>query len=173
MFHSKLWFLIITILSGLVVLMLIFLSQTNKQFSGRLLQISPPPSLTPLEYSVISETPVPTSTPRPTPTPKPSPIILSSSQIEDLFTKYADTQSISRELLKSIAACESGFNPGARYGPYGGLYQFSEGTWILTRRKMNLDTDTALRFIPEEAIKTAAFKIATQGVYAWPFCSKR
>jgi hypothetical protein len=38
---------------------------------------------------------------------------------------------------------------------------------------MNLDPNPELRFNPEEAIKTAAFKISTVGFSPWPNCGKR
>jgi hypothetical protein len=57
-------------------------------------------------------------------------------------------------------------------GVYGGLFQFSSSTWISTRQAMNLDTNTELRFNPEEAIRTAAFKISTMGLSPWPNCGK-
>ncbi|MCL4338549.1 transglycosylase family protein [Patescibacteria group bacterium] len=66
--------------------------------------------------------------------------------------------------------CESGLNPKADNGIYGGLYQFSAGSWETTRIRMNLNPDPNLRFNAEEAIKTAAFKLAADGVYAWPHC---
>lgn len=132
--------------------------------------VSPSPFV--LEYIVITETPIPTPTKTPTPIPTrtPTPLPYTSSDYERWFTVYSDNQSINRELLKKIAICESGLNPNAVNGIYGGLYQFSTYSWISTRRVMNLDTNPQLRFNPEEAIKTAAFKIATQGIRAWPNC---
>jgi hypothetical protein len=66
--------------------------------------------------------------------------------------------------------CESGLNIRATNGIYGGLYQFSANTWISTRQAMNMNTDQNLRFNAEEAIRTAAFRIATLGDRAWPNC---
>jgi hypothetical protein len=125
------------------------------------------------DYIVITETPVPTNTPKPTPTPTVTPIRLSAQELEELFTRYANKESINPEKLKRIALCESGFNPYASNGVYGGMFQFSVSSWISTRHAMNLNTNPDFRFIPEEAIKTAAFKIATEGIYAWPECSKK
>lgn len=124
------------------------------------------------EYIVITDTPIPTNTPKPTMTPTPTKIIISSGQFEEWFTKYANSQSINRELLKKIAVCESNLNPQATNGIYAGLYQFSENLWRSTRRLMNQDQSPALRFHPEEAIKTAAYKIAVNGASAWPNCGK-
>jgi hypothetical protein len=92
------------------------------------------------------------------------------SQLEEWFTKYANKESVNRDLLKKIAVCESGLNIRATNGIYGGLYQFSANTWISTRQAMNMNTDQNLRFNAEEAIRTAAFRIATLGDRAWPNC---
>lgn len=125
-----------------------------------------------LDIIVITETPIPTPTKRPTPTPTITPTPIPVGALEEWFTKYAAKESIDRERLKRIAICESGLNPNARFLDYGGLFQFSTGSWISTRANMNLPTDPNLRFNPEEAIKTAAFKVATEGIYAWPSCNK-
>ncbi len=122
------------------------------------------------EYIVITLTLTPTLTPTPTPVPTITPTPISYTQLEDLFTKYSGSESISRELLRKIAVCESGLNPNARNGIYGGLFQFSEGSWITTRRKMNMDTNPNLRFDLEQSIRTAAFKMALDGPGAWPNC---
>jgi hypothetical protein len=50
------------------------------------------------------------------------------------------------------------------------MYQFSASTWVSTRGAMDHDTDPALRFDANEAIKTAAFKIASGGQSAWKNC---
>ncbi len=88
------------------------------------------------------------------------------------FTQYAGSQSVSIEMLRKIAVCESGYNQFARNGIYGGLFQFSSNTWKSTRTHMNADSNPDLRFNAEEAIKTAAFRFATAGYAAWPNCSK-
>ncbi len=122
------------------------------------------------EYIVITLTLTPTQTPTPTPVPTITPTPISYMHLEDLFTKYSGSESISRELLWKIAVCESGLNPNAKNGIYGGLFQFSEGSWISTRRKMNMDTNPNLRFDLEQSIRTAAFKMALDGPGAWPNC---
>ena len=133
-------------------------------------QISTVPSV--IGYTVITETPVPSVTPRPTSTMTPTPNRISAGDLEAFFTKYAGKESVDRELLKKIAVCESGFNPAARNGIYGGLFQFSENSWQNLRRIMNLNTDPKLRFNAEEAVKTAAYKLALNGRAAWPNCSQ-
>ncbi len=136
-------------------------------------QISPTAQIT-LDYIVITETPVPSPTRKPTPTftPTPTRIPLTSQELENFFGKYGDEYKIDRENLRKIAFCESKFNPQAVNKIYGGLYQFSENTWIATRRMMGLNPDAQLRFHPEEAIRTAAFKISQGGINAWPNCFK-
>ena len=124
-----------------------------------------------LEYIVISETPIPTRTPTPTPTPTitPTPKLI-PSQLDSIFEKYAKENSVDKNLLKKIALCESGLNPQARNGPYGGLYQFTTSAWISVRRLMNSDPNPDLRFNIEEAVRTASFKISVGGENIWPNC---
>lgn len=131
---------------------------------------SPSPTLTPTPSPSPTSTPTPTPSPTPNPTPTPFPV--TGTDLDRWFEQYAGTYSIDRMKLFSIAACESNLRPNAINGPYGGLYQFSTSAWISTRTVMNLDTNPDLRFSPEEAIKTAAFKISVSGSGAWPNCGK-
>lgn len=127
------------------------------------------------DYIIITETPVPTPTltPPPTPTVTPTPFYrFTSSQLDEWFTRFASENSVDRSTLRKIAVCESGLNPLAVNGIYGGLFQFSSSAWINTRKQMNEDTNPVLRFNPEQAIKTAAFKIAVGGRNSWPNCGK-
>jgi len=91
---------------------------------------------------------------------------------DDLFTKYGDIYHVSPITLKTIAKCESGFNPEATNGSYGGMYQFHPTTWSATRQQMGADPNSDSRFNGEEAIKTAAFKISQEGTGAWPVCGR-
>jgi len=129
---------------------------------------------TPTPTSTPTPTPSPTPTPMPTPTltPNPIPIPLTSANLEDLFTKYANLYSVNKDLLKKIAACESGYNPNAKYGDYIGMFQFSSGAWINSRALMGQDGNLDLRTNAEESINTAAFKISRGEISAWPNCSK-
>jgi hypothetical protein len=79
---------------------------------------------------------------------------------------------VDNNLLKRIAACESGFNSNAENGDYQGMFQFAASSWTTTRQAMGADINTDLRKNAGEAIKTAAFKIARNGAGAWPSCSK-
>jgi soluble lytic murein transglycosylase-like protein len=92
--------------------------------------------------------------------------------ISDLISKYASQYNVNPAILSKIAQCESGFNPGATNGPYGGMFQFHPQTWISNRKSMGEDPSTSLRFNTEEAIKTAAYKISRDGTGAWPICGK-
>ncbi|EFK95855.1 protein containing Lytic transglycosylase-like, catalytic domain [sediment metagenome] len=136
----------------------------------------------------IGATPSPTFTPTPTIVYKPvtrqqNKIILAgvstnkstnyTSPYDDLFEKHANDNNLDKNFLKKIAKCESTYNPNARNGIYQGLYQFSASTWKSTRNSMGLDPNPDLRNNPDEAIKTAAWKIAHGGIRAWPVCGKR
>jgi len=127
----------------------------------------------PGNYVFISETPVPSPTPRPTATPTPVPVIpVNDGQMNEWFDRYSSYYSVDKELLKRIAYCESHMNPSAISKYYGGMFQFSVNSWIAVRNRMNMDPKPDLRFNAEEAIRTAAFKISTDGSSAWPNCRK-
>ncbi len=138
------------------------------------------PTATPRPTVTPSPKPKPTLTPSPkprpsatlTPFPTPTPIIATSQQLDSWFTHYSNQYSVDREKLWSIAVCESKLNANARNGDYAGMYQFSSNTWQSTRKAMNLDSNPELRFNPEEAIKTAAFKISAGGISSWKNCVK-
>lgn len=123
-----------------------------------------------LDYTVITETPIPSPTPLPTATPKPKP--LSVPELDSLFSKYSNHYSIDKNLLAKIAACESGFNSNAVNGVYAGIFQFSPSAWIITRNMMSMDPNPDLRHNAEESIKTAAFKLSVSGISFWPNCSR-
>jgi hypothetical protein len=120
----------------------------------------------------IPPTPKPTQPPQ---TLNPAPIQpqpLPPSDYDHLMEEYGNLYGVNPEVMKKIARCESGFNPGAVNGPYGGMFQFLTSTWISNRNAMGLDPDPSLRFNAEEAIKTAAFKMGRDGTGAWPVCSR-
>lgn len=99
---------------------------------------------------------------------KPSP-----EEMASLYTRFGAEYGIPADTLARIAACESGHNPGAINGPYGGLFQFHSNTWASNRRAMGLDANPDLRFNAEEAVRTAAFKMSRDGTGAWPVCQYR
>ena len=160
----------------IIVITLIFLLFAGKRNNSKIEKVTVTPTeiVVPptLDIIVITDTPIPTPTKKPSPTPTITPSRIPVGVLEDLFTKYSRKQSVDREKLKKIALCESGLNPNARFLDYAGLFQFSTSSWITTRKRMNTDTNPTLRYHPEEAIKTAAFKLATEGINAWPNCAK-
>lgn len=95
----------------------------------------------------------------------------SPQEIDSFFQKYASQYNVSVSELRKIAVCESGYNANSRNGIYGGMFQFVASTWASTRMAMGENPDPDLRFSPEEAIKTAAFKISRDGLGAWKNCS--
>lgn len=127
---------------------------------------------TPAPSPVITPLPTPKSTPKPKATLMPSPTPATSAQIDGWFNHYANKESIEKELLRKIALCESKYNQFAKNGDYVGLFQFSSGTWVTTRRQMNQNPNPDLRYDAEESIRTAAFRLSTVGLAAWPNCSK-
>lgn len=141
---------------------------------------TPTPSQTPTPTPTATPTPTPSPKPTPTPlptatptvSPTPTPLPPTSADLESWFSRYGQEFSVDRERLKKIAFCESKFNAAARSKLYGGLFQFSESTWVTARSAMGADPNPELRFNAEEAIKTAAFKIAREGSRAWPNCGR-
>lgn len=174
------WTVLISFITSILILIIILQlksgqpTQNIKTNNLSEIIISP----TTFEYIIITETPVPTLTPRPTPIPTkmPTPAIklkqLSPQILDQLFSKYSENYTVDRELLRKIAVCESYLNPMASSGDFAGLYQFSKLTWITTRQHMNVNADTYLRYDPEEAIMTAAFKLKKDGKNSWPNCSR-
>lgn len=110
-----------------------------------------------------------------TPTQTSKPINIKKLTPEELnlfFTKYSTEFNVDEQMLWQIAWCESKFNSQAVNGPYGGMFQFTPSSWASSRRSMGLDPSSGLRFDPQEAIKTAAFKISREGTRAWPVCGR-
>jgi soluble lytic murein transglycosylase-like protein len=73
-----------------------------------------------------------------------------SARVDQLIAKYADYYDVPPTLIHRVVRRESGYNPGARNGPYYGLMQISAAT----ARSMGyrgepaglLDPDTNLRY---------------------------
>jgi len=135
--------------------------------------LAPTNTITPTPSPSPKPTHTPTPTPSPTPMPPPAGGPATSGQLDEWFTKYSNQYSVDRQKLWNVAVCESKLKTNATNGDYGGLYQFTAHTWETTRRAMNLDPNPELRFNPEEAIRTAAFKISTVGLSPWPACGKK
>ena len=131
-------------------------------------QPTPTPTATPIPLPTNTPTPTPTAIPTPEPTAVPAPV-----DLESLFTRFSGEYSVDKELLKRIAACESGFNASSHNVAHGyaGMYQFAESSWTAVRSRMGADPNPDLRFNAEESIRTAAFHIAGGGQGAWPSCN--
>lgn len=136
---------------------------------------TPTPTLTPSPTPTPTYTPTPTPVPptaTPTPTPLPTRVPASPAEIDEFFQRFSQEFGVEEEILRKIAYCESGYNAQSVNGPYGGMYQFHHSSWESTRNAMGADPNHDLRFNPEEAIRTAAFKISAGGIGAWPACSR-
>lgn len=168
----------------------VFITLANAQTSvGSILQSTKPkapptstaiPSPTPTNTPTATPTIIPTSTPIPQPTDTPipdptatttpTPTLASAPDLEALFQKYSTEYTVAKDLLKRIAACESGFNSQADTGLYVGMFQFASQTWINARNSIGLDPNPDLRKNPEESIRTAASMIQRGQQNAWKNC---
>jgi len=126
-----------------------------------------PPTDTP------TPTPIPTAQPTEEPATNETPTPVEEVDLESLFTQFSNEYSVDKDLLRRIAACESGFRADAMGagGVYVGMYQFSENTWISNRQAMGHDSNPELRKNAGESIRTAAFMISRGGQGAWPNCN--
>lgn len=136
------------------------------------------PSPTPVSTPTKSPSPIPSASSSPTPSPIASPTqspsqssipTFTSQQINEFINKYAAQYSVSPDVLRHVAICESGFNPKASYLSYAGLFQYGPTTWVNVRNKMGEDSNINLRYHAEEAVKTAAYHYPS-GPSLWPNC---
>lgn len=134
---------------------------------------TPRPTATPTPTPTPTPLPTSTPTPFPTATPTPTPIPVSGGDLDGWFERYAKEYGIERMKLFALAACESMLKTNAVNGDYVGLFQFSSSTWKATRQALGADPDPILRMNPEQAIKTAAYKISVSGFSPWPGCTKK
>lgn len=126
-------------------------------------EVTPTPTVLP--------TAAPTATPTPTEAPTPQPVVAGPADLEAWFNSYSTQYHVDVNSMKKIARCESGFNPTSNNSDlYLGMFQFSAVTWSSNRVRMGLDPNPDLRTNAEEAIRTAAYVIATRGTGAWPVC---
>lgn len=135
--------------------------------------LSPTPTIVPVATSEPTPTATPkattTSTPIPTPTPVPQ-IPFTSQEINGFIERFSSQYSVSSDVLRHIAVCESGFNSSAQNLGYAGLYQFGSVTWKNLRKGMGEDPNPDLRFNAEEAVQTAAYAISKGKIGIWPNC---
>lgn len=142
--------------------------------------VSEYPTALPTAYDSIFPPQLPTVTPTNVPIKRKTALLAvaprsvkpAQADTHGLIEKYGRDYGVSPELLKQIAACESGFRAEAINGPYGGMFQFLASTWASNRKAMGDNPDPDLRFNAEESIRTAAFKISRDGAGAWPVCGK-
>lgn len=134
---------------------------------------TPSPEPTNTETPEPTETASPTATKTPTPKPTETPIpqpTFSSQEINGFIERFSAQYSVSPDILRYIAICESGFNPNAQQSGYAGLYQFGPITWKNSRKEMGEDTNTDLRYNAEEAVQTAAYNLHINNAGIWPNC---
>jgi hypothetical protein len=132
---------------------------------------SPTPLATPTPTPTPVPTPSPTPKPKPTKTPTPVPQpTFSSEQINGFIERFAAQYSVSPDVLRYIALCESGFNPTTSHLGYAGLFQFGATTWRNLRLEFGEDVNPDLRFNAEEAVQTAAYAISVGKKGIWPNC---
>lgn len=128
---------------------------------------TPSPSPTPTPSPKLTPKPTKAPTPRPTPIPQPT---FSSQQINEFVGRFATQYSVSPDVLRYIALCESGFNPLAENLSYAGLFQFGPVTWKNIRGRMGEETNIDLRLNAEESVQTAAYAISVGYKEIWPNC---
>lgn len=148
--------------------------QPQTQTQVQLTHEDPAPTLTPT--SSPTPTPTLTATPTPpkptaTPTPTPEPAeAYSGKEMQSFIEQYAGQYGVDPNVLRYVAVCESGLNPSAMNGPYGGLYQFSASAWNTYRTRLGADSSPGLRFDAREAVRTAAFVLSINAAFIWPNC---
>lgn len=118
---------------------------------------------------ILTETPSPT--PSATPKPTPAKTLAPTQQINEFIDRFAGQYGVDPNVIRHIALCESGFNPGAINYVYKGLFQFRSSTWQNIRRKMGEDISADLRVNAEEAVQTAAYAISHGNISIWPHCN--
>ena len=84
--------------------------------------------------------------------------------------RFAVQYSVSPNVIRYIALCESDFDPLAENLSYAGLFQFGPATWKNIRVKMGEDINIDLRLNAEESVQTAAYAISVGYKEIWPNC---
>lgn len=133
-------------------------------------KVTPSPTSSPSPKPTVKPTPKITPTPVPTQTSIPQ-LLFTSQQVNELIDRFAGQYSVSPDVLRYIATCESGFNPLAVNGGYAGLFQFGPTTWANIRRQIGEDINPELRFNAEEAAQTAAYALSQGKTGIWPNCT--
>lgn len=169
----KKWILLIL---SFIIFIIFILDLSQVLFAGKNDEVLNP------FVAYITNAPEPSSEPTVKPTKIPAikptmkltraPTLITSEELENLFTEFSYEYSIDKELLKRIAKCESNFNSNTINKNYIGLFQFSDQSWISIRNNMGKDTNPDLRFNPEESMRTAAFLISQNKLSLWPNCNR-
>lgn len=99
---------------------------------------------------------------------------LSDLPIEGKIRRIAHMYGVNQELALRISQCENGSHQLDRKNydwpntTASGLYQFTNPTWVQTRRQMGEpDDNLTLKHTDIEHIRTAMWKIANGGLSAW------
>ena len=122
---------------------------------------------------VFESRPVPKPSPTPTPTPEEAaqteaPVVAApvapSGSIEEIIYAAAAQYGLDGAYLVSIAACESGLNPGAvNAAGYHGLFQYDEATWA--------EYGSGSIYDPAAQALTTAMLISQGQSSRWPNCA--
>lgn len=154
---------------NLLLLIWLLIYVTRPQAKGEVLGVSNESIVEPVAISEVKET-VPMRIEVSLMESRKEPVS-QTNEVEIIIEKWAGEYGVNPEIMKKIARCESGFASGAINGTYGGIFQFSETTWVSTRTAMGEDANLELRFDAQEAVKTAAWKMARDGTGAWKNCA--
>jgi len=142
-------------------------------------ELTPVPGMAATSFPTEKKTPTPSPQPSitcvPTLLPSPIPTVLSfprysQEEIHGFIDRFSDQYEVDPNVLRHIATCESGFNASSVNGPYVGLFQFGNSSWVNNRNLMGEDTNLDLRFNAEESVQTAAFIVSKGIKHIWPNC---
>lgn len=169
----------IFLFAGITILVVFYIGALiNTQKSEVLGLISPlegiTPTATPSMTLSLNASPSATitATPSATPTEKivPTPTASMSQEVSGFVDRFSAQYGVDPNVIRYVAICESGFKSNAKNGPYIGLFQFGEITWINMRNEMDEDPSPDLRYSAEESVQTAAYAIAKGKGKIWPNC---
>ena len=128
------------------------------------------PAATPSAVLTIKITPNPTKKPTLKVTAVPTPTAETSGEVNELINRFSAQYGVDPNVIRHIAICESGFRSNAKHGPYIGLFQFGETTWINIRKEMGEETNSDLRYSAEESVQTVAYAVSKGKGGIWPNC---
>lgn len=162
---------LILILIGECIYLAIPKKKTEKVLAEKTILSTPtptvPPTSSPTPAPTASPTPKPMATKSPTQIPRPK---YTPAEVNGFVNRFAAQYGVDPNVLRHIAICESGFNPGAYNAGYAGLFQFGANTWKNLRLQIGENVDPELRFDAEEAAQTAAYALSLGKSGIWPNC---